>query len=121
MMSALIVAACGILLESGIRASVPAERYAKAPVVAAADQSARLVSDTIDGPEETAYPLPGHRPRGRRLRARAARAPGVAAAVPDFTFPVRQGDGALTGHAARTPSPAPRCPPVPRRARARSC
>lgn len=98
MMSALIVAACGILLESGIRASVPAERYAKAPVVAAADQSARLVSDTIDGPEETAYPLPDTARVDAGLAAKAARAPGVAAAVPDFTFPVRQGDGALTGH-----------------------
>ncbi|MFE1025730.1 FtsX-like permease family protein [Streptomyces sp. NPDC058818] len=98
MMSALIVAACGILLESGIRASVPAERYAKAPVVAAADQSARLVSDTIDGPEETAYPLPDTARVDAGLAAMAARAPGVAAAVPDFTFPVRQGAGALTGH-----------------------
>ncbi|MFJ8146306.1 FtsX-like permease family protein [Streptomyces sp. NPDC096048] len=98
MMSALIVAACGILLETGIRASVPAERYATAPVVAAADQSARLVSDTIDGPEETAYPLPDTARVDAGLAAKAARAPGAAAAVPDFTFPVRQGDGGLTGH-----------------------
>ncbi|MFE0801272.1 FtsX-like permease family protein [Streptomyces sp. NPDC058812] len=98
MMSALIVAACGTLLETGIRASVPAERYAKAPVVAAADQSARLVSDTIDGPEETAYPLPDTARVDEGLAVKAARAPGAAAAVPDFTFPVRQGDGALTGH-----------------------
>ncbi|MGW3952460.1 ABC transporter permease [Streptomyces sp. NPDC004752] len=106
MMSALIVAACGILLETGIRASVPAERYAKAPVVAAADQSARLVTDTIDGPEETAYPLPDTARVDAGLAAKAARAPGAEAAVPDFTFPVRQsGEGgtgedarALTGH-----------------------
>ncbi|MEU6611449.1 FtsX-like permease family protein [Streptomyces shenzhenensis] len=98
MMSALIVAACGILLETGARASVPAERYAKAPVVVAADQSARLVTDTIDGPEETAYPLPDTARVDAGLAAKAARAPGAEAAVPDFTFPVRQGDGALTGH-----------------------
>ncbi|MER7176466.1 ABC transporter permease, partial [Streptomyces mesophilus] len=98
MMSALIVAACGILLETGVRASVPAERYAQAPVVAAADQSARVVADTVDGPEETAYPLPDTARVDTGLAAKAARAPGVEAAVPDFTFPVRQGAGALTGH-----------------------
>ncbi|MGP4089950.1 FtsX-like permease family protein [Streptomyces sp. KR55] len=98
MMSALIVAACGILLETGARASVPAERYAKAPVVAAADQSARLVTGSIDGPSETAYPLPDTARVDAGLAAKAARSPGAEAAVPDFTFPVRQGDGALTGH-----------------------
>ncbi|MFD3374238.1 FtsX-like permease family protein [Streptomyces sp. NPDC058697] len=98
MMSALIVAACGILLETGARASVPAERYAKAPVVAAADQSVRLVADSIDGPEETAYPLPDTARVDVGLAAKAARAPGASAAVPDFTFPVRQDNGALSGH-----------------------
>lgn len=99
LMSALIVAACGVLLETGVRASVPAERYARAPVVAAADQSARLVSDTVDGPEETAYPLPDTARVDTGLAAKAARAPGAETAVPDFTFPVRQGGtGALTGH-----------------------
>ncbi|MFD3307530.1 FtsX-like permease family protein [Streptomyces sp. NPDC058694] len=98
MMSALIVAACGILLETGARASVPAERYAKAPVVAAADQSVRLVAESIDGPEETAYPLPDTARVDVGLAAKAARAPGAEAAVPDFTFPVRQDNGALSGH-----------------------
>ncbi|WP_328688762.1 FtsX-like permease family protein [Streptomyces phaeochromogenes] len=98
MMSALIVAACGILLETGARASVPAERYAKAPVVVAADQSVRLVADSIEGPEETVYPLPDTARVDVGLAAKAARAPGAEAAVPDFTFPVRQGNGALVGH-----------------------
>ncbi|MFF0701975.1 ABC transporter permease [Streptomyces tendae] len=101
MMSALVVAACGVLLETGIRASVPAERYANAPVVAAADQSARVVADTVDGPEETAYPLPDTARVDAGLAAKAAGVPGAAGAVPDFTFPVHGGDGpagALTGH-----------------------
>ncbi|MFH8446551.1 ABC transporter permease [Streptomyces sp. NPDC018026] len=101
MMSALIVAACGVLLETSIRASVPAERYANAPVVAAADQSARVVADTVDGPEETEYPLPDTARVDAGLAAKAAGVPGAAAAVPDFTFPVHGGDdasGALTGH-----------------------
>ncbi|MFE0821222.1 ABC transporter permease [Streptomyces sp. NPDC058847] len=101
MMSALIVAACGVLLETGLRASVPAERYANAPVVVAADQSARVVADTIDGPEETAYPLPDTARVDVGLAARAAEVPGAATAVPDFTFPVHRGaasSSALTGH-----------------------
>ncbi|KAF2778808.1 ABC transporter permease [Streptomyces sp. OM5714] len=101
MMSALVVAACGVLLETSIRASVPAERYANAPVVAAADQSARVVADTVDGPEETAYPLPDTARVDTGLAAKAAQVPGAATAVPDFTFPVRGGgapSGALTGH-----------------------
>ncbi|NEB09740.1 ABC transporter permease, partial [Streptomyces coelicoflavus] len=101
MMSALVVAACGVLLETSIRASVPAERYANAPVVAAADQSARVVADTVDGPEETAYPLPDTARVDAGLAAKAAQVPGAATAVPDFTFPVRGGGapaGALTGH-----------------------
>ncbi|WP_176953764.1 ABC transporter permease [Streptomyces indicus] len=98
MMSALIVAACGSLLETGIRASVPAERYANAPVVAAADQSARIVADTVDGPEETAYPLPDTARVDTALAARAAKAAGAESAVADFTFPVRHDAGALTAH-----------------------
>ncbi|MDA4886880.1 ABC transporter permease [Streptomyces sp. MPA0124] len=106
MMSALVVAACGVLLETGIRASVPAERYANAPVVAAADQSARVVADTVDGTEVTEFPLPDTARVDAGLAAKAAAAPGAAAAVPDFTFPVHGlpadgGDGppgALTGH-----------------------
>ncbi|EFD68269.1 ABC transporter integral membrane subunit [Streptomyces lividans TK24] len=100
LMSALIVAACGVLLETSIRASVPAERYANAPVVVAADQSARVVADTVDGPEETAYPLPDTARVDAGLAAKAAGVPGAATAVPDFTFPVHGEDspGALTGH-----------------------
>ncbi len=54
LMSALIVSACGILLETGVRAAVPPQRYAKAPVVAAADQYARFVTGSGDGRTETA-------------------------------------------------------------------
>ncbi|NUT34417.1 MAG: FtsX-like permease family protein [Hamadaea sp.] len=98
MMAALIVSACGILLETGARASVPPERYAKAPVVAAADQYARLVTGSGDSRSESADPLPDAARLDTVLADKAARVPGVEAAVPDFTFPVRQGDGALTGH-----------------------
>ncbi|MFJ1784467.1 hypothetical protein ACIOML_09175 [Streptomyces anulatus] len=92
MMSALIVTACGILLENGVRASVPAVRYADAPVVAAADQYEYVVTGSGEGREEEAVPLPDTARVDAGLAARAADAPGEAAAVPDFTFPVRAAD-----------------------------
>ncbi|MFF0736395.1 ABC transporter permease [Streptomyces chartreusis] len=98
MMSALIVSACGILLETGVRASVPPERYAKAPVVAAADQYARFVTGSGDSRSESADPLPDTARVDAALADKVARVHGVERAVPDFTFPVRQGNSALTGH-----------------------
>ncbi|MFG3548417.1 FtsX-like permease family protein [Streptomyces sp. NPDC047725] len=98
MMAALIVSACGILLETGIRASVPPVRYAKAPVVVAADQSVRITVGSGEERYEATAPLPDAARVDAALAAKAARVPGVEAAVPDFTFPVRHEDGALTGH-----------------------
>lgn len=98
MISALIVSACGILLETGLRASVPAERYAKAPVVAAADQYRYVVTGSGEDQEKEAVPLPDTARVDAALAAKAAKAPGAQAAVPDFTFPVRAGDSQLTAH-----------------------
>ncbi|MFD7700223.1 FtsX-like permease family protein [Streptomyces caelestis] len=89
LMSALIVSACGILLETSLRASVPPERYAKAPVVVAADQYEYVVTGSGEDREEEAVPLPDTARVDAGLAARTAEAPGVATAVPDFTFPVR--------------------------------
>ncbi|WP_424919358.1 FtsX-like permease family protein [Streptomyces sp. wa1064] len=96
MMSALIVTACGILLETGVRASVPPVRYADAPVVAAADQYEYVVTGSGEDREEEAVPLPDTARVDAGLAARAADAPGVATAVPDFTFPVRAADPGAT-------------------------
>ncbi|WP_419994934.1 ABC transporter permease [Streptomyces boninensis] len=93
MMSALIVSACGILLETGVRASAPPERYADAPVVAAADQYAHMVTGSGDDRSDSPQLLPDTARVDAGLAAKAARAPGAKAAVPDFTFPVRTGDG----------------------------
>ncbi|MEU5701309.1 FtsX-like permease family protein [Streptomyces aurantiacus] len=98
MMSALIVTACGILLETGLRASVPAERYAQVPVVAAADQYEYVVTGSGEDREEEAVPLPDTARVDAGLVAKAAEAPGAAGAVADVTFPVRAGDGSLTAH-----------------------
>ncbi|NEB79128.1 ABC transporter permease [Streptomyces sp. SID14478] len=98
MMSALIVTACGILLETSLRASVPAERYAKAPVIAAADQNEYVVTGSGEDREAEAVPLPDTARIEVKLAAKASHAPGAAGAVADFTFPVRAGDSPLTAH-----------------------
>ncbi|WP_030911776.1 ABC transporter permease [Streptomyces sp. NRRL F-5126] len=109
MMSALIVTACGVLLETSLRASVPPERYAGVPVVAAADQYEYTVTGSGEDREKEATPLPDTARVDTALAAKAAKAPGAAGAVPDFTFPVRAADagapdtGAAAGSAARTP------------------
>ncbi|MFC8946312.1 FtsX-like permease family protein [Streptomyces rochei] len=98
LMSALIVAACGILLETSLRASVPAQRYANAPVVAAADQYEYVVTGSGEDEEREAVPLPDTARLDTGLTARAAEVPGAADAVADFTFPVRPApDGAAPG------------------------
>ncbi|EFE72021.1 ABC transporter integral membrane subunit [Streptomyces viridosporus ATCC 14672] len=108
LMAALIVSACGILLETGLRASVPPKRYANAPVVAAADQNKYVVTGSGEDREKEATPLPDTARMDAGLAAKAAGAPGAATAVADFTFPVRATDagaralnvpgGVLTAH-----------------------
>ncbi|TRV73969.1 FtsX-like permease family protein [Streptomyces sp. 130] len=98
LMSALIVSACGILLETSLRASVPPERYAGAPVVVAADQNEYVVTGSGEDLEKEATPLPDTARMDAGLAAKAAGAPGAATAVADFTFPVHARGGALTAH-----------------------
>ncbi|MDT0615925.1 ABC transporter permease [Streptomyces lancefieldiae] len=98
LMSALIVSACGILLETSLRASVPPDRYANAPVVAAADQYEYVVTGSGEDREKEATPLPDTARMDAGLAAKAAEVPGAATAVADFTFPVRaRSDGADSG------------------------
>ncbi|MET7852443.1 FtsX-like permease family protein [Streptomyces avermitilis] len=98
-MAALIVSACGILLETGLRASVPPQRYADAPVVAAADQRAHLVTGHGDDREDEAQPLPDTARLDNSLVARAGSVPGARTAIADVTFPVLDEKGAArTAH-----------------------
>jgi putative ABC transport system permease protein len=100
-MSALIVSACGVLLETSVRASVPPERYANVPVVVAADQYEYVVTGSGEDREKEAVPLPDTARLDAALAVKIATAPGVAAAVADFTIPVRVGGlhpGGLVGH-----------------------
>ncbi|MFF3642378.1 ABC transporter permease [Streptomyces sp. NPDC002564] len=98
MMASLIVSACGILLETGLRASVAPTRYANAPVVAAADQTAHFVTGSGDSRSENSTPLPDRARVDASLVAAARAVPGVRTAVPDVTFPVRSGDRDVTAH-----------------------
>ncbi|MFH9730241.1 FtsX-like permease family protein [Streptomyces sp. NPDC017260] len=105
LMAALIVSACGILLETSLRASVPPQRYARAPVVAAADQYEYVVTGSGEDREKEAVPLPDTARVDAGLAAKAAKAPGAATAVPDFTFPVRAADGGADLGARELPVP----------------
>ncbi|MFJ8827195.1 FtsX-like permease family protein [Streptomyces sp. NPDC102467] len=98
MMSALIVAACGILLETGLRASVPAERYAGAPVVVSADQRAHYVTGSGEDREDEAVPLPDRARIANSLVEKAASAPGARTAIADISFPVQREGASVTAH-----------------------
>ncbi|MFJ1923944.1 ABC transporter permease [Streptomyces sp. NPDC088131] len=91
LLAAAIVSACGILLETGLRASVPPDRYAKAPVIVAADQQARLTVGSGDDRYEEAGALPDTARLSDALIARAAAAPGATAAIGDVGYPVHWG------------------------------
>ncbi|MBC9718125.1 ABC transporter permease [Streptomyces sp. TRM66268-LWL] len=97
-MAALIVSACGILLETGVRASVPPERYAAAPVVAAADQQAHFTTGSADGRYDSPHPVPDRARLDNSLVAKAGSVPGARTAVADLTFPVQSAEGAVTAH-----------------------
>ncbi|GCB49420.1 ABC transporter permease [Streptomyces sp. NL15-2K] len=93
-LAAAIVSACGILLETGLRATVPPQRYAGAPVVAAADQRAHYGS----GDSKDSEPVPDRARLDDSLVAKAASAPGARTAVADITFPAAGPRGPLTAH-----------------------
>ncbi|MET9700646.1 ABC transporter permease [Streptomyces sp. NPDC006529] len=95
LMTVAIVCACGILLEGGLRASVPPTRYADAPVVIAADQRIRMTAGRGEDAEELSVPVPDLARVDAALLG--ALAP-LGRAVPDVSFPVRSGAGALTAY-----------------------
>ncbi|MER5776387.1 ABC transporter permease [Streptomyces sp. NPDC002039] len=86
-----IVSACGILLESGLRASVPPTRYAQAPVMVAADQRVHLRAGAGEGTYEVTAAVPE---RARVDAALLERLTPLGRTVPDVSFPVRDDAGA---------------------------
>ncbi|MET9659229.1 FtsX-like permease family protein [Streptomyces sp. NPDC006510] len=98
LLAAAIVSACGVLLETGLRASVPADRYAKAPVVVAADQRVHMTVGSGEGEYDAATPVPDTARLPESVVRKVASAPGAAAAIGDVSYPVHQDGTPLTAH-----------------------
>ncbi|WP_031156807.1 FtsX-like permease family protein [Streptomyces xanthophaeus] len=90
LMTVAIVSACGILLESGLRAGVPPTRYSAVPVVIAADQQIHLRSGSGEGSYEVSARVPE---RARVDAALLEQLAPLGRAVPDVVFPVRDAAG----------------------------
>src|SRR5919198_3755837 len=90
--AAALVTALGVLFESGLRAGVPPQRYAGAPVVVGAQQSIPVEED-LDQPYSERVPVPAD------LVDRVAAVPGVAKAIGDVTVQVTIGGQPVSGHA----------------------
>ncbi|GLW07649.1 ABC transporter permease [Microtetraspora sp. NBRC 13810] len=87
--AAMLVCACGMLLETGLRGTVAPERYAGTPVIVAADQFAReTVRKSEDKSKTKAKPLAEHAWLPASLVTSLGRLPGVARVIGEVTFPV---------------------------------
>lgn len=89
MFAAIVVTACGTLLQTGITARVEPVRYADVPVVVAADQYARITVGSGEDATEESSPLPERARVDAGLVDRIARQPAVAAAIADPAVPVQ--------------------------------
>jgi putative ABC transport system permease protein len=98
--AAALVTALGVLFESGLRAGVPPQRYAAAPVVVGAPQSIPVEED-LDQPFSERVPLQAD------VVDKVAAVPGVARAIGDTTVTVTVDGRPVAGHgwgtAALTP------------------
>nr|BFD94271.1 ABC transporter permease [Kitasatospora sp. Xyl93] len=99
LLGAAVVVACGVLLQTGLTASVEPTRYAHAPVVVAAEQAVKIEQKVADDTETQEQATPERARTDAALVGRLAGLPGVAAARPDTAFPLPAGDRApaLTG------------------------
>ncbi|BBA97441.1 putative ABC transporter permease [Actinacidiphila reveromycinica] len=95
--AAVVVTACGVLLQTGLTAHVPPVRYARVPVVVAADPQAHLTTGHGDDRDTDSEALPDQPRLATGLAARIAARPGVAAAVPDIAFPLGATRGGAGG------------------------
>lgn len=88
---AAMVTATAVLAETGATSHLPVDRLAAADLLVTADQ-AYAIPENPDLPYGERVPVPAD------LAAQAAHVDGVAAAVPDLTFPVGLGGELLDGH-----------------------
>jgi putative ABC transport system permease protein len=91
-----LVMACGILMESGMRAAAPVQRYAAAPVVVAANQTTQVKLPEGDGSVES-FRLPEQARIPAALADRVAGVDGVRTVIADRSLPatVAAADGRL--------------------------
>ena len=86
LVASVLVMACGVLLESGLRAKAPVERYRGADAVVTGDQNAHVGLGTEN---EESIPLPERARVDSGLARRLAATPGVRAAIADVAIPAR--------------------------------
>ncbi|MFJ8741697.1 FtsX-like permease family protein [Embleya sp. NPDC127516] len=96
--AATLVTMCGIFLESGLRAHLPPGRYADTPIVVAGQNSVHKTFGSGEDKEEVSVALPERARIDAGLAARIAAVPGVAAVLPDLTFPAQTPTAVLDAH-----------------------
>jgi putative ABC transport system permease protein len=96
--AAMLVTMCGIFLESGLRAHVPAGRYADTPIVVAGPNSTHQTFGSGEDKETVTKALPERARIDAGLAGRIAAVPGVAGVLPDLTFPAQTPTAVLDAH-----------------------
>ncbi|TWE18787.1 FtsX-like permease family protein [Kitasatospora atroaurantiaca] len=113
--AAVLITACGALLETGLRGEIRTERFAAAPIVVAGDQNVH--QDTVKEKKGKTKVKHKAKPLAERVwlpassTDRLAAVPGVGAVIPELTFPaqlLKTDDRPTYGHswasAALTPA-----------------
>jgi putative ABC transport system permease protein len=95
--AAAFVAACGMLLQTGLSGVVPPQRYAGAPLLVAADQNLHFTKEDKDKTKTKSKPATDTVRLPASVVARVRVLPGVAAAVPEVTFPATVLGGPAAG------------------------
>jgi len=102
---ALIVSACGGLMETGIRSETPVQRLAAAPIVVGGQQALALPEDdpaTLDPEDKHKFKnatLPERVRLDASLADRLRAVPGVTDVVGEVSFPAQIGSASALGHA----------------------
>ncbi len=88
LLGAVVVVACGVLLQTGLTANLKPDRYAAAPVVVAAEQAVKIETKVGEDTETREQATPERARTDAALVGRLTALPGVAAARPDTAFPL---------------------------------
>ncbi|WP_436786004.1 ABC transporter permease [Yinghuangia sp. YIM S10712] len=85
--AAALIAACGVLLETGLRGGIPTERYTGTPIVVTADQNLHWTKHKKGKEKTKSKPLTERAWLDAATASRLEGLPGVRAVVPELTFP----------------------------------